>query len=80
MQNLLQMFKMQKFVKDNVPAIPFTLKLCGLLIEPDQVEMKTIVNKATNEQLSISLNGRMIEIKRTRAPEEKKKIHKTVKD
>ena len=57
-----------------MPAIPFTLKLRGLLlIQSDQVEMKTVVNKATNEQLSVSLNGWMIEIKRTRAPEEKKK-------
>ena len=58
-----------------MPAIPFTLKLCGLLIKPSQDEMKTVVNKATNEQLSVSvsLNDKMVEIKRTRAPEEKKK-------
>ena len=72
---------MQKFVKDNLPAIPFTLKFRELLIEPDQVEMKTVVNKATNEQLSVSLNGwMMIEIKRTRAPKEKKENSKTIKD
>ena len=51
-----------------------------MLIEPSQVEMKTVVNKATNEQLSVSLNGWMIEIKRTRAPEEKKENSKTIKD
>ena len=63
-----------------MPAIPFTLKLLELIIEPDQVEMKTVVNKATNEQLSFSqLNRGMIEIKRTRAPEEKKKNSKTVR-
>ena len=73
MQNLLQMFKMQKFIEDDLPTIPFTLKLFGLLIKPSQVEMKTVVNKATNEQLSVSLNGWMIEIKRTRTAEEKKK-------
>ena len=60
-----------------MPAIPFTLKLNGIFFEPGQVEMETIVivNKATNEQLSVSqLNdGMMIEIKRTRAPKEKKK-------
>ena len=39
----------------------------------DQIEMKTVVNKTTNEQLSVSLNDGMIEIKRTRATEEKKK-------
>ena len=60
--------------------MPFTLKLCGLLIDPDQVEMKTIVNKATNEQLSVSLNGCMIEIKRTRAPKENKKNSQNSKD
>ena len=59
---------------------------------PSQVEMKTVVNKATNEQLSGSklyrmieqlsvLNYyRMIEIKRTRAPEEKKKNSQNSKD
>ena len=48
---------------------------------PDQVEMKPVVNKATNEHLSISiLNDGMIEIKRTRAPEEKKENSKTIKD
>ena len=64
-----------------MPAIPFTLKLRKLLIEPDQVEMKTVVNKATNEQLSFSQPNRgMIEIKRTRAPEEKKKNSQNSKD
>ena len=57
-----------------MPAIPFTLKLRGLIIESCQDEMKPVVNKATNEQLSISkLNNWIIEIKRTRAPKEKKK-------
>ena len=57
-----------------MPAIPFTLKLRGLIIEPSQDEMKTVVNKATNEQLSVSrLNDGMVEIKRTQATEEKKK-------
>ena len=48
--------------------------------KPGQDEMKTVVNKATNEQLSISQKGWTIEIKRTRAPEEKKKNSKTIKD
>ena len=39
----------------------------------EQIEMKTVVNKTTNEQLSVSLSDGMIEIKRTRATEEKKK-------
>ena len=68
-----------------MPAIPFTLKLRGLLIKTwkksnfeleqlEQDELKTVVNKATNEQLSVSLNdGIVVEIKRTRAPMEKKK-------
>ena len=61
-------------------AIPFTLKLNGMLMKHDQVEMKTVVNKETNEQLSFSQPNRgMIEIKRTRAPEEKKKNSKTVR-
>ena len=54
-----------------MPAIPFTLKLLGVIIERDEDELKTVVNKATNEQLSISLNGIIIEIKRTRTAEEK---------
>ena len=63
-----------------MPAICFTLKLNGIFIEPGQVEMKTVVNKATNEQLSVSqLNDGMIEIKRTRAPKEKRKMHKSVR-
>ena len=42
--------------------------------KPGQDEMKTVVNKATNEQLSVSQPNRgMIEIKRTRTAEEKKK-------
>ena len=46
----------------------------GMFIEPSQDEMETVVNKATNEQLSMSrLNDWTIEIKRTRAPKEKKK-------
>ena len=44
-----------------------------MFMKPVQVEMETVVNKATNEQLSVSLNGWMIEIKRTRTAEEKKK-------
>ena len=63
-----------------MPAIPFTLKLCGLLIEPSQDEMKTVVNKATNEQLSVSLNDKMVEIKRTRTAEKKKKNSQNSKD
>ena len=42
--------------------------------------MKTVVNKATNEQLSVSLNDKMVEIKRTRAPNEKKKNSQNNKD
>ena len=49
-------------------------------MKPDQVEMKTVLNKATNEQLSVSLNDWMVEIKRTRAPKEKKKNSQTIKD
>ena len=66
-----------------MPAIPFTFKLYAMFMKPDQVEIKTvvIVNKATNEQLSVSqTNGRMIEIKRTRAPKEKKKNSQNSKD
>ena len=47
-----------------------------MLIEPGQVEMKTVVNKATNEQLSVTLHEGWIvevEVKRTRSPKEKKK-------
>ena len=53
----------------------------GIFIEPSQDEMKPVVNKATNEQLSFSQPNRgMIEIKRTRAPEEKKKNSQNSKD
>ena len=46
----------------------------GMFIEPSQDEMKPVLNKATNEQLSFyKPNRRMIGIKRTRAPKEKKK-------
>ena len=45
-----------------------------MFMKPDQVERETVVNKATNEQLSVSQpNGGMIEVKRTRTAEEKKK-------
>ena len=54
----------------------------GMFIEPGQVEMKTVVNKATNEQLSVvsQPNRGMIEIKRTRALKEKKKDSQNSKD
>ena len=53
-----------------------------MFIEPDQVEMKPVVNKATNEQLSVVSrpNRGMIEVKRTRAPKEKKKYSQNNKD
>ena len=65
-----------------MPAIPFTLKLRGLQIKPSQDEMKPVLNKTTNEQLSIS-NSKpypMIEINRTRTAEEKKKNSQNSKD
>ena len=63
-----------------MPAVPFTFELNGMFML-DQVEMKTIVKKATNEQLSVSQpNGGMIVIKRTRAAEEKKKNSQSSKD
>ena len=46
----------------------------------EQIEMKTVVNKTTNEQLSVSLNGWMIEVKRTRMAEETKKNSQNSKD
>ena len=53
------------------------------MFDQPEPEMKTVVNKATNEQLSISiskLNDWMIEIKRTRAAEEMKKNAQNSKD
>ena len=53
-----------------------------MFIELDQVEMKPVVNKATNEQLSVvsQPNRGMIEIKRTRAPKEKMKNSQNSKE
>ena len=58
-----------------MPAIPFTLRLLPDDI-PDEAEVNlgTIANKATNEQFSVSRNGGMIEVKRTRAPKKKGEV------
>lgn len=66
-------------------AIPFTFKLYGSQIGQPGVE--TVVNKATNEQFSISkskvpkhspmhLLEMEVEVKRTRAPTRKENISK----
>ena len=60
-----------------MPAVPFNFQLIDYTIE--QTNDQTFLNKATNEQLSISQLDGMIKIKRTRAQFEKEKTSQTVK-
>ena len=60
---------------DKLPAIPFTLLLLPLSDRSDEVKLETVVNKATNEQFSVSHDER-IEVNRTRASKKKEKISK----
>ena len=61
-----------------MPAVPFAFQFFEHSIE--QTKEQTFLNKATNEQLSVSklING-MIKVKRTRAQFEKEKTSQTVK-
>ena len=60
-----------------MPAVPFAFQFIDYSIR--QKQEQTFMNKATNEQLSVSqLNG-MIKVKRTRAQFEKEKTSQTVK-
>ena len=58
---------------DKLPAIPFTLHSPH---RRDEVNLGTVVNKATNEQFSVSQEDRKVEVNRTRASEKKAKISK----
>ena len=66
-----------KFETAKMPAVPFSLQFFDYTIE--QTKEQTFLNKATNEQLSISQLDGMIKIKRTRAQFEKEKTSQTVK-
>ena len=61
---------------DKLASVPFTFQLYGNNTGLPKVE--TYVNKATNEQFSVSNDDEFIEIKRTRDQKEKGKNFPTI--
>ena len=68
--------KIQKFVNDKLPTIPFNFVLYGT--HNGRPEVETVENEATNEQFSVSNSGFEVEVKRTQAAKKNGKTSKKV--
>ena len=70
-----------------MPAVPFNLQFYVEVVGQDNVEEETVVNKRTNEQLSVATHRiimgerliKVIEVKRNRALKKKAKNSQIVK-